>query len=148
MLNKSIYSHEKDDWETPQELFDCLSREFSFNLDIGATNKNSKCDLFIEDIEDCEFIPEFDGFAFCNPPYSSQRKFIEFSIKNKIPTVFLLLAITDTKMFHYLIYKKEYFEIRFLKGRLKFSESKNSAPFPSMIVIYNPITYDHKKEGI
>lgn len=27
-------------------------------------------------------------------------------------------------------------EIRFIKGRLKFGNSKNSAPFPSMIVIF------------
>jgi len=28
-------------------------------------------------------------------------------------------------------------EIRFIKGRLKFGDSKNSAPFPSAIVIFN-----------
>ena len=46
----------------------------------------------------------------------------------------LLPARTDTKAFHDFIYKKA--EIRFIKGRLHFGNSANSAPFPSMIVIF------------
>lgn len=48
----------------------------------------------------------------------------------------LIPARTDTKAFHEWIYHKA--EIRFLKGRLKFGGSKNSAPFPSMVVVYRP----------
>ena len=46
----------------------------------------------------------------------------------------LLPARTDTKWFHDYIYGKA--EIRFIKGRLKFGDAKNSAPFPSMVVIF------------
>jgi hypothetical protein len=49
---------------------------------------------------------------------------------------------TDTKWFHDYIYGHA--EIRFLKGRLKFVGAKNSAPFPSMIVIFNPRGKWHK----
>ena len=45
----------------------------------------------------------------------------------------LIPARTDTRYFHQYIYKKS--EIRFLKGRLKFGNSKNGAPFPSMVVV-------------
>jgi hypothetical protein len=55
---------------------------------------------------------------------------------NKPTIVMLLPARTDTKWFHNYIYDKA--EIRFLKGRLKFGGSKNSAPFPSMVVIFRP----------
>jgi site-specific DNA-methyltransferase (adenine-specific) len=48
----------------------------------------------------------------------------------------LIPARTDTTWFHDYIYNKA--EIRFLRGRLKFSNHKNSAPFPSMIVIFKP----------
>ena len=48
--------------------------------------------------------------------------------------VMLLPARTDTKWFHDYIYHKA--EIRFIRGRLKFGDSKNSAPFPSMVVVY------------
>jgi site-specific DNA-methyltransferase (adenine-specific) len=47
----------------------------------------------------------------------------------------LIPARTDTSYFHDYIYHKA--EIRFVRGRLKFGESKTSAPFPSMVVIYN-----------
>ncbi len=76
---------------------------------------------------------------FINPPYDQQKLWVkkayEESLKNKI-CVLLLPARTDTKIFHEIIlpYAKE---IRFIKGRLKFQQYKNSAPFPSMIVIFN-----------
>lgn len=46
----------------------------------------------------------------------------------------LLPARTDTQWFHDYIYGKA--EVRFIRGRLKFGEARNSAPFPSMIVIF------------
>nr|DAX88962.1 MAG TPA: DNA N-6-adenine-methyltransferase [Caudoviricetes sp.] len=46
----------------------------------------------------------------------------------------LLPARTDTRWFHDFIYQKS--EIRFIKGRLKFGDGRNSAPFPSMIVVF------------
>ena len=49
--------------------------------------------------------------------------------------VMLIPARTDTKAFHDYIYGKA--EIRFIRGRLRFGGSKNSAPFPSMVVIFN-----------
>ena len=48
--------------------------------------------------------------------------------------VMLLPARTDTRWFHDYIYGKA--EVRFIRGRLKFGDSKNSAPFPSMVVIF------------
>ena len=48
--------------------------------------------------------------------------------------VMLLPARTDTKWFHEYIYGRA--EVRFVRGRLKFGGSKNSAPFPSMVVVF------------
>lgn len=76
---------------------------------------------------------------FCNPPYGRKigewcRKAYEESQKPGTLVVMLIPARTDTRYFHDWIYGKA--EIRFIKGRLKFGESKNSAPFPSMVAIY------------
>ena len=46
----------------------------------------------------------------------------------------LIPARTDTRAFHEYIYHKA--EIRFIRGRLKFGSAKNSAPFPSMVVVF------------
>jgi site-specific DNA-methyltransferase (adenine-specific) len=73
--------------------------------------------------------------VFCNPPYGpGLRSFLERALEADI-AVFLIPARTDTRWFHEIVlpYAKE---IRFIKGRLKFGDSKNSAPFPSMIVIF------------
>lgn len=76
--------------------------------------------------------------VFINPPYGREiSKWIEKAYyENKINNTFIVMLLparTDTKWFHNFIYKKH--EIIFLKGRLKFNDCKQSAPFPSMIVV-------------
>ena len=81
---------------------------------------------------------------FCNPPYGREigkwvKKAFEESRKHSTTIVLLIPSRTDTTYFHEYIWK--FAEIRFIRGRLKFTdEAGNSfdpAPFPSMIVIYN-----------
>lgn len=125
---------------TPQDFFDKLDKEFHFNLDPCATSENAKCKNF--------FTKEIDGLrqnwggciVFCNPPYGRElhkwvKKAYEESKKPNTTVVMLIPARTDTKYFHEYVYHKAK-EIRFIKGRLKFGDSKNSAPFPSMVVVF------------
>lgn len=79
--------------------------------------------------------------VFCNPPYG--RKIVDWvrkchdEAKKGATVVMLIPARTDTAYFHDWILSKA--EIRFIRGRLRFGNAKHSAPFPSMIVIYqNP----------
>ena len=76
---------------------------------------------------------------FCNPPYSKIAQWVEKaygeSMKPNTVVVLLVPSRTDTKWFHDFIYGKA--KIRFIKGRLKFSNSKHPAPFPSMIAIFD-----------
>ena len=76
---------------------------------------------------------------FCNPHYGRTiSKWVEKayneSLKPGTLIVMLIPARTDTKWFHDFIYGKA--EIRFVKGRLKFGNAQNSAPFPSMVVVF------------
>ena len=127
------FSSKTYEWETPNELFRELDREFHFTLDVCATRDNAKCELF--------FSKEIDGLKqqwgkrnFMNPPYGREiGKWVKKASKNPV-TVCLLPARTDTRWFHDYIYDKA--EIRFLKGRIKFGGGENSAPFPSMVVIF------------
>lgn len=75
---------------------------------------------------------------FCNPPYSKIGEWVKKAFyegrKDNTLVVLLIPARTDTKYFHdYILHRAE---VRFIKGRLKFGDAKNSAPFPSMIVIF------------
>jgi phage N-6-adenine-methyltransferase len=136
-----MFSSKTDEWETPQELFDELNREFNFTLDVCATKENAKCHKFYTKDTNGLTSPWMDK-NWMNPPYGREiglwvRKAYMHWKGDAQTTVCLLPARTDTKWFHDYIYNKA--EIRFIKGRLKFGDSKNSAPFPSMIVIFNSL---------
>ena len=81
--------------------------------------------------------------VYCNPPYSNNKAWVkkcyEQNLINNITIVLLIPARTDTAYFHDYIYNNKNCTIRFIRGRLKFSESKHNAPFPSMIVIFNKV---------
>ncbi len=139
-MNGAMFSSNKDDWETPQNFFDKLNEEFHFDLDPCADCTNHKCKKFYTK-DDNGLLQDWKGHTvFCNPPYGSKstadwiRKCAEEGCKPNTTVVMLIPARTDTRAFHEYIYGKA--EIRFIKGRLKFGGSKNSAPFPSMIVIF------------
>lgn len=138
MLNKALFSSNSDEWATPIEIFNELNNEFNFNLDVCATEYNHKCNLFFTQKDD-GLSKKWGGYrVFCNPPYSNISEWVKKayyeSYKPDTLIVLLIPARTDTKYFQEYIYHRA--EIRFIKGRLKFGDSKTSAPFPSMIVIY------------
>lgn len=76
--------------------------------------------------------------VFVNPPYSEISDWVEKAYRetknDNTLVVMLIPSRTDTRYFHNYIYQRT--EIRFVKGRLKFGDGKNSAPFPSMLVIF------------
>ena len=136
-MNNVHFSSQTDLWATPQRFFDELNAEFDFNLDPCALPDNAKCAQF--------FTPEIDGLkqdwrgyrVFMNPPYGRQiGQWVEKAATcNASLVVGLLPARTDTKWFHEHIYNIA--EVRFVKGRLKFGNAINSAPFPSMVVVWD-----------
>ena len=139
---KSVhFMSETVEWETPQALFDELNKEFNFDLDVCATDENHKCSVWLTKESD-GLKSDWKGYrCWMNPPYGREigkwvRKANDEVTEGCI-VVCLLPARTDTKWFHDYIYENSKAEIRFLKGRLKFGDSKNSAPFPSMIVIFS-----------
>ena len=135
-----MWSSKHCNWSTPQDFFDKLNEEFHFTLDPCADEHNHKCDKYYT-IEQDGLLQDWGGeTVFCNPPYGSRetglwtKKCYEESLKPNTTVVLLIPARTDRISFHEYIYGKA--EIRFIKGRLKFGDGKNSAPFPSMIVVF------------
>lgn len=150
-MNSALLSSKKMDYCTPQDFFDGLNQEFHFTLDAAATDKSAKCPVY--------YTPETDGLTnpwniaggavFCNPPYGREigkwvRKAYE-EAQNGTTIVMLLPARPDTTYFHDYIYERA--EIRFIRGRLMFTDENGEpprnkkgkpmkAPFPSMVVIY------------
>lgn len=135
-----MFSSKKDDWTTPSDFFQQLDNEFHFTLDAASSEENHLCKNYFT-IKTDGLSQDWGGHrVFCNPPYGRQigkwvQKAWEEAKKPNTTIVMLLPARTDTKWFHNYIYHQA--KIRFIKGRLKFGGAKNSAPFPSMVVIWD-----------
>lgn len=138
-MNNVHYSQKSDEWETPQDVFDRLNKLFNFDIDVASSEDNTK-------VKDKYFTIKDDALSinwgsnttvWCNPPYSTVKLWIKKAYEESIlgvTVVMLIPARTDTRAWHDYIFP--YAKIEFLRGRLKFSGSKNSAPFPSAVVIF------------
>ena len=139
-IHKSLFQSTRSDWETPHRFFKELDDEFHFTLDPCCWPETAKCAKFYTPKEN-GLIQNWQGErVFCNPPYG--RQITEWVIKchregNKPDTIVVMLipARTCTRYFHGYIYKIA-FDLRFIKGRLRFVGAKSPAPFPSMVVVF------------
>jgi phage N-6-adenine-methyltransferase len=139
-IHRALYSSRSEEWPTPRQLFSELDREFRFTLDPCATRENAKCKTYLTKREDGLLRDWGKHRVFCNPPYgramwSWARKCFESSRSGAL-VVLLAHARTDTRWFHDWVYGKSD-ELRFVRGRLKFGDAMQSAPFPSLIAVYN-----------
>ena len=141
LFSSTEKTHDGGEWETPADFFKTLDDEFHFSLDACATTENAKCATFYTKEQDGLSQP-WRGVVFCNPPYGREiGKWLAKGIDaaaGGATVVFLIHARTDTRWFHRYVYNLAD-DIRFIKGRLKFEHKdgrKQSAPFPSMVVVY------------
>ncbi len=125
-MNRVVFKSQSVEWATPKEVYKALDDEFHFDFDpcpLGG-GKDGLSPLFAE----------WKGKrVFVNPPYGDITKWLERGMEADV-AVYLIPARTDVKWFHQLVLPKAH-EIRFIKGRLKFGDAKNGAPFPSMIAV-------------
>lgn len=162
MVAKALFSSTTDEWSTPSDFFEKLDAEFGFDVDVCATEANAKCNVYFgPDSHDPEYR---DGFkqnwhvwsrtgeptgAVCwmNPPYSQIRSWMEKASAQAArgaTVVCLVPARVDTRWWGATVWDFENHrphpgvEVRFVKGRLKFGGAKNSAPFPSVVVVFRP----------
>lgn len=135
----AMYSSSTDQWATPQDFFNELNKEFSFDLDPCADENNHKCERYFTKEQDGLKMDWGGSRVFCNPPYGREigewvRKCYEEGHKEGTIVVMLIPARTDTKYFHDYILNRA--ELRFVRGRLRFGDAETGAPFPSMVVIF------------
>jgi phage N-6-adenine-methyltransferase len=140
-IHESLYSSRSEEWPTPSSFFEKLDEEFNFTLDPCATARNAKCARYFTKRENGLMHSWGSHRVFCNPPYGKTmrewaRKCHEASQLGAL-VVLLAHARTDTRWFHDWVYGKAA-EIRFVRGRLRFGDGKQSAPFPSMVAIFRP----------
>jgi hypothetical protein len=87
--------------------------------------------------------------VFVNPPYGRgieewiRKGYESAEADENTKVVMLIPARTDTKYWHDYVMKAEY--VYFIKGRLKFGDSENCAPFPSAVVVFKK--HRHPRRG-
>jgi phage N-6-adenine-methyltransferase len=140
-------SSNDDTWTTPRDFYDKLHSEFNFSLDAAAIKSSALCDNWFGPDHDNPnlrdgLVMDWSQFAssktvWLNPPYGRSiglwTSKANFELRGGGLTIVLLVpARTDTNWWHKDIIQHE---VRFIKGRLKFGNQKNSAPFPSAVVV-------------
>lgn len=138
-INSGLMSSNTDLWETPKAFFDEQNLLYGpFDVDVCADSSNAKCKKFFDRCVD-GLKQEWVGTCWMNPPYGKEiglwMKKAKESAENGATVVCLVPARTDTKWWHDYAMKGQ---ITFIRGRLKFGGSKNSAPFPSALVVFKP----------
>ena len=147
----AYFSRKSDEWATPAALFQELDKTYHFDLDPCCTPDNAQLGTG----EHLRFIlPDEDGLsqpwtpsncAFVNPPHSQIAQWVKKSwqeSRNGVTSVMLIPSRTDTQYWQDII-QPHAAEVRFLRGRLRFGNAKNSAPFPSAIVIFRAVDEPH-----
>lgn len=133
-----MFSNDTDVWGTPDWLFQALDKEFGFTLDPCSDGTNAKCAKFYS-IHDSGLLKDWGTESvFMNPPYSECEAWMRkaYGAAQEGATVVCLVpSRTDTEWWHRYAMKGE---IRLLKGRLKFGDAVNSAPFPSAVIVFRP----------
>ena len=131
-INRGLFSSLSPHWNTPQDLYRQLDKEFHFNDDPCPSGGIFGLDR------------SWGTSTYCNPPYGrAVGEWIDRGIgesRQGKTIVFLLPARTDTQWFHNFVLP-DASEIRFIRGRLKFTKSDGTsgrAPFPSMIIVFRP----------
>ena len=133
------HSRLSDEWVTPPDYFEEWDREFGpFTLDVAATAENALCEQFYT-IEDNGLSQPWHGTVWCNPPYSQVARWVEKAheaAEHGATVVLLVAARTSTVWWHEHV--EPHAEIRFIKGRLRFSDATSPAPFGSALLVFRP----------
>lgn len=136
-INKGLMTSNTDLWATPQKVFDELDAIYGpFDMDVCADASNAKCAVYFDKAAD-GLRQTWTGKCWMNPPYGREiGKWMAKAYESSqagATVVCLVPARTDTKWWHDYAMKGH---VVFYRGRLKFGDAKNSAPFPSAYVVF------------
>jgi site-specific DNA-methyltransferase (adenine-specific) len=137
---ETAWRSDKQDWETPQGLFDWLNEQYHFTLDVCATQANAKVARYFSLTDDGLAQSWADEVCFMNPPYGrSVGKWIEKarSEAEKGATV-VCLVYARTGAAWYQDHVPNATCVHLIRTRLRFVGAKSSAPSDSAIIIFTP----------
>jgi phage N-6-adenine-methyltransferase len=144
-IHPALFSSKTDDHATPRDLAARYIEEFGIETDVCASAENAVVSRFYSR-EQNGLLQQWTGVCWMNPPYGREiSHWIEKASNAALAgatVVCLLPARTDTRWWHEFVQPvldgTRCGEVRFIKGRLKFGDATNCAPFPSVVVVFAP----------
>jgi hypothetical protein len=133
------FSSQRDDWRTPKHILEEIDRVMPIDFDPCPDPTHPSW------VSQQHTPLGTDGLSvkwpgslhtFVNPPYSALKK-CEWSkkiLETRGFTTALVPSRTDTRWWQMLAQAAEV--VFMIKGRLKFGEAVNSAPFPSCLMLF------------
>lgn len=142
-FNDGMRSSDSPEWYTPREIIDRVIAVFgTIDLDpcSSADAQRTVRAARYYTQQDDGLTLEWHGNVYINPPYGDAivpwipRMVAAYTSSEITAAIALLPGRTETDWFAPLFS----YPICFVHGRLRFSGSKNSAPFPSVIIYLGP----------
>jgi len=143
-FDNNRFSSAKQEWETPQELFDGLNKRYNFKFDLAADTTNNKCANYFSLCHGDALEFKWKGNCWLNPPYGGaganrlanwvEKAYNESKTGDCIVTM-LIPARTNTRWWHEYCMKAT--EVLFINGRPKFGGAAYGLPQPLAVVTFS-----------
>ena len=123
----------RDNWQTPQWLFDKLNKQYKFEFDCCASQHNKKCESFTSHFEEIECHGNVD-VCWMNPPFTKAKMMFEhfFKVVNKGVAIYKCDNI-ETKLWIDIMKKADWIFV--FDGRIHYEgKSGKGARFGSALI--------------
>jgi site-specific DNA-methyltransferase (adenine-specific) len=101
---------------TPPDIWEALTKEFKFDVDVCASHENHLCEKYYTKEEDGLKQDWSNQIVYCHPLFDKFiDKWVEKAYNSECLTVMLIPASTHTRYFHRYIYHNPKCEVRFLE---------------------------------
>jgi phage N-6-adenine-methyltransferase len=157
-MQKSMMTSNRDDWETPKELYKLLNDIFHFGLDAAASDSNHKCNLYLTEQQNALLV-DWDEYmsknniypktVFINPPYNNKGILLKFFNKIKeesdkgLTIVVLVAARTETRWHKIAWNYAKYFCFFYKRIQFELDGVPMGTPtFPSELIIFSKNDWD------
>ena len=137
---------ERDEWETPKELFIYLNRQYKFRFDCCATFNNKKCEVYSNCFETVKKYNIDIFISWMNPPFSKAKEMFKHFFKVVDHGVAIYRCDNlETKIWQDIILPSADW-IFIPKGRVVYEGMMGSGSrFPSALIgigVYPPLNID------
>ena len=137
--NAALFTSEKEEWYTPPEIIESVLEVFDGEIDTDpCSNSHEKPNVPAKTLftkEDNGLNQEWFGRTYMNPPYGDVlpqwiEKVVNEYLNGGVTEAIVLVPNRSDTRWYRMIHDYPFCAI---DGRLKFSGSKNSATFPSVV---------------